>query len=252
MLILLGIVAYRADFRHFSDNSDYISGKISGRIFKEKRITGEMPILFFSQANNEEEKLIFIGRLVLLLGSTGVYCHSQLVRTKQGTDGLSWMKRRFWWLFSSSRHEKSMHLIIEKVIVSPSSPLRTQSLPLRIKQKKISDASVTLLTVRQQPDRMVFHFDYHRISSHNNDYTSLHESIKRDTSPDFYLVLRTRLARRENDAIERFKHCNDDEPVSLQNRSFERKYPVHVDNWLEAIIAWSMCFVSLICHSLAG
>ena len=54
------------------------------------------------------------------------------------------------------------------------------------------------LTVRQQPDRMVFRFDYHRISCHNNDYTSLHESIKRDTSRDFCLVLHKRSAKEKN------------------------------------------------------
>ena len=67
----------------------------------------------------EEEKLISAGRLVSPEGKTGVYCHSQLVRTKQRTDGMSWtvhIRSFSIALFSYKGHEKSMHLIMVKVI----------------------------------------------------------------------------------------------------------------------------------------
>ena len=57
--------------------------------------------------------------------------------------------------------------------------------------------SPSMLTVQQQQDPKVFHFDYHMISCHNIDYTSLHELIKLGTFQGFYLDLHKRLATKK-------------------------------------------------------
>jgi hypothetical protein len=54
---------------------------------------------------NNKKKLISFDRLASLRGQTGVYCHSQLVRTKQGTYGMSIDVLRIVFI---QRHERSI------------------------------------------------------------------------------------------------------------------------------------------------
>ena len=92
------------------------------------------------------------------------------------------------------------------------------------------------ITVQQRQDQMVFHFDYHMIFCHNNDYTLLHELAEHGTFRDFYLDLHKQSAETE-------KHNPTLFPISVEAKMAylfcARINHTHVDILFMSIINYS-------------